>query len=73
MGKGLYEKLEKFSQIFDSMGKNDPRLPTGICATCQGDLNKKGRGEDRVLKFPPNFSFEKDIVIPRTRSEKSSP
>ena len=73
LGDGLYQKLEKFSKIFDSMGRNDPRLPTGICGTCKNDLNNNDRGIKRDLKFPTDFSFENDIVIPKTRSKKSSP
>ena len=73
LGDGLYQKLEKFSKIFDSMGRNDPRLPTGICGTCKNDLNNNDRGIKRDLKFPTDFSFENDIIIPKTRSKKSSP
>ena len=68
---GNIEKIKKISTM-DIMEANDPRLPTGICNTCNRNLNDKEHGNSRSLKLPPNFNYESDVIIPRTRSESNS-
>ena len=72
LSDGNIEKIKKFSTILDIMEANDPRLPTEICNTCNRDLNDKEHGNSRSLKLPPNFNYERDVIIPRTRSESNS-
>ena len=69
------KELKKYSSIFDKISPEDPRVPTGICGDCrlllQLKINKKG--QDKEFKVPSGFSFQSDVIIPKTRSSDCVP